>query len=772
MTSFALSSFSTPSPFEEYKWFNSHSVQQEFHCGVCRLELPVSIDITSSNAPQDLWINAQINCYGIPVQDGVLSTSFALSDLRRNAFVWNTLLNFRVKIKDLSPDASIVFTAWDPSDGVGGKIYGMTTLGLFDENGKMKTGHQKLIFYASGGEQCLPTDVPMMSAKCDPTQSAGYLRKHAKGERYDLLRHHDQAFLMEKHLEEFERFVISSKQRDFVAVAIYAADSHDPSRSSGKWLDALSKSRIEAILEESSNREVLGTGFPAMGKNLTATKLNSRRSKTRSTLMLSPEERSMRQQFCMVVALPFPPYPILFKERRYTGVPQHFPPTTLAQMMPPGCNVVVEKDVGIKRTGVNSLEYQNSIKDSSTLPATILEFSLLGGPVGGGASLGGPAAFTGASLCVIADWDIDQENLAEQQYRCLAHDILRGKLDTSVKPSLEDKGKIEKILNAAGTHMVFEEMDLLYRYRYFLTENKKALLKFLLSVDWTVESEVAEVPVLLAQWKRKAPLDISDALRLLGKEKAFQALIVRHYAVETLQTATDEELLTFLLQLVQALRYEPSMDVVADTCEANSTLRMQDESSYHIASSFSSSFAWARVGMSASGLGPSITDRKSPTPSSSSIIGHHGAGLVSPLAQFLIDRACASPIVANFFYWYLKVETEDESVSGNLFRQIFDSFLIQLASSTSCASSSAEHLEGSTFPRVVDVFQGAECALQLYALNEYISKIFECHSTARALSGRKDVKQAALRKLLKEKGLDRIPCRIEGTTLTSPFFLS
>lgn len=38
--------------------------------------------------------------------------------------------------------------------------------------------------------------------------------------------------------------------------------------------------------------------------------------------------------------------------------------------------------------------------------------------------------------------------------------------------------------------MIFEEMDLLYRFRYYLTENKKALIKFLLSVDWNVESEV------------------------------------------------------------------------------------------------------------------------------------------------------------------------------------------------------------------------------------------------------------------------------------------
>lgn len=439
-------------------------------------------------------------------------------------------------------------------------------------------------------------------------------------------------------------------------------------------------------------------------------------------------------------------------------------------------------------------------------------------------------SITGASLCVTADWDIDQENLSEQQYRCLAHDLLRGKLDPSIKPNLEDKGKIDKILNAAGTHMLFEEMDLLYRYRYFLTENKKALIKFLLSVDWSVESEVAEVPLLLAQWEKKAPIDITDALRLLGKEKAFQTLVVRQYAVDTLKNASDEELLTFLLQLVQALRYEPIIGIsnthgLSDTV---STLRLQDESTYNIASSFSSSFAWTRLGMSTSGIlspssgilapGSSSNSNVKERTAASTVIGHHGAGVVSPLAQFLIDRACASPIVANFLYWYLKVETEDEEPYGLLFRSIFDSFLIQLASSPIIKNISVDTYDLKDPKDVRDVrdvrnsgddkdrdrererdrgdgregregrdgininnkekdlkekndndeennenkdnkknkgnkeikenkdnaqnkendsFQGAECALQLYALNEYITRIFECHTIARAIAGRK-----------------------------------
>ena len=289
---------------------------------------------------------------------------------------------------------------------------------------------------------------------------------------------------------------------------------------------------------------------------------------------------------------------------------------------------------------------------------------------------------------------MEVENLAEQQYRTLAHDTLRATADPSAKPNVEEKERIDRIVNAAGTTLKYEEKDLLYRFRYFLTENKKALTKFLLSVDWSVDSEVAEVPILLSQWKAKAPIDISDALRLLGRERAFQAPMVRQYAVETLKSASDEDLLTFLLQLVQALRYEPAVTSNEDSSliytdvqfsassdEADDDDGMGVENSITNASihSFSSSFAWAGLTMSTStlaiaNLGTTTTTTKNEGGLSSSshhkepsekrqhshkqryadqgtIIGHHGAGLVSPLAQFLIDRACASPIVANFLYW-------------------------------------------------------------------------------------------------------------------------
>ena len=33
----------------------------------------------------------------------------------------------------------------------------------------------------------------------------------------------------------------------------------------------------------------------------------------------------------------------------------------------------------------------------------------------------------------------------------------------------------------------------------------------------------------------------------------------------------------------------------------------------------------------------------------------------SGLAQFLIDRACKNSVIANYFYWYLMVEVDDQN---------------------------------------------------------------------------------------------------------------
>ncbi len=57
---------------------------------------------------------------------------------------------------------------------------------------------------------------------------------------------------------------------------------------------------------------------------------------------------------------------------------------------------------------------------------------------------------------------------------------------------------------------------------------------------------------------------MADALKLLGGGKAFQSRIVREYAVDVLRKASDNELKMVLLQLVQALRYEPSNEIYGE----------------------------------------------------------------------------------------------------------------------------------------------------------------------------------------------------------------
>jgi hypothetical protein len=47
---------------KEFKWYNSYSVPTELQCGICRLELPVDVQIQGIFLEaNDLWISAQVS---------------------------------------------------------------------------------------------------------------------------------------------------------------------------------------------------------------------------------------------------------------------------------------------------------------------------------------------------------------------------------------------------------------------------------------------------------------------------------------------------------------------------------------------------------------------------------------------------------------------------------------------------------------------------------------------------------------------------------------
>ncbi|CAN0315901.1 unnamed protein product [Discosporangium mesarthrocarpum] len=279
---------------------------------------------------------------------------------------------------------------------------------------------------------------------------------------------------------------------------------------------------------------------------------------------------------------------------------------------------------------------------------------------------GDPLGAGGAAFLVVADYEMEEDNPVEQKYRKLAHDQLRGLVDPELKPNLDERQRIDAIVSsrALGDQLRMEEKDLLWRFRYCLTDDKKAITRFLLSVDWGVESEVAQVPGLLEQWRERAPIDVSDALRLLGRERTYQAEVVRRFAVDALRRASDEELLAFLLQLRS----------------------------------------------------------------------------VSPLAWFLIDRARNSLELANFLYWYLRVDLED-ATHGAMYRGVLAAFRGAMRQEPHSAKVMAD---------------------MLHAQDEYIQSVSWAHRQACAEKGRKSQKDEKLRELLQLPNIRRVPRQGRG----------
>lgn len=100
--------------------------------------------------------------------------------------------------------------------------------------------------------------------------------------------------------------------------------------------------------------------------------------------------------------------------------------------------------------------------------------------------------------------------------------------------------------------MTKHDKHLMWKYREFCKSRPKALPKFLASVPMADARAVQEMHRLLRIWAPIAPI---DALELLDSK--FADAIVREYAVRRLEELSREDLLDYLLQLVQVLKYEP-----------------------------------------------------------------------------------------------------------------------------------------------------------------------------------------------------------------------
>jgi phosphatidylinositol 3-kinase len=143
-------------------------------------------------------------------------------------------------------------------------------------------------------------------------------------------------------------------------------------------------------------------------------------------------------------------------------------------------------------------------------------------------------------------------NPAEDKHRELMRSQQTDSLDRDRKPNVHVRDKLN-LLMAKGPleEITSHERDDIWKFRYFLLRDKRALTKFVKCVNWKNPREARQAAPLLDKW---AEIDIDDALELLGPH--FDHPVVRSYAVERLKKADDEELQLYLLQLVQALKYE------------------------------------------------------------------------------------------------------------------------------------------------------------------------------------------------------------------------
>ncbi|KAJ3362314.1 Phosphatidylinositol (PI) 3-kinase [Allomyces arbusculus] len=212
----------------------------------------------------------------------------------------------------------------------------------------------------------------------------------------------------------------------------------------------------------------------------------------------------------------------------------------------------------------------------------------------------------------VFDPEIGKENLVEIKHRLLARSHRTEYADRNLKPNSKTRDELQTIISYPPTHaLTVTEKDLVWNYRYYLSKDKKALTKFLKAVTWKDPIEVKQAADLMEAWSSP---DVDDALELLGPE--FEDLNVRSFAVRQLAKADDEELSLYLLQLVQALKFEELNSSVT----AESTLNAPN------------------------------------------------------LCDFLISRAADNPNLGCLLFWYLTCETRDKSY-GPLFKAVQQRFL-------------------------------------------------------------------------------------------------
>nr|CAD7439167.1 unnamed protein product [Timema bartmani] len=299
-----------------------------------------------------------------------------------------------------------------------------------------------------------------------------------------------------------------------------------------------------------------------------------------------------------------------------------------------------------------------------------------------------------------------QENLVESKHHKLARSLRSGVSDKDLKPNAMMRDVLNTLVAyPPTTQLTTEEQDLVWKFRFYLSNQKKllatvcdyecwqALTKFLKCVNWRLSGEARQALDLLQQW---APMDVEDALELLSSNFTHPA--VRRYAVTRLKQAPDEDLLLYLVQLVQALKYEnfdeihegynrlfpgretPVPPLAVEETQIERTMGKEregreatvDPAAIKKSTSFQQGSRGENIPLArSSSLVESLTTAMTPLDNTST--ASH-----MDLATFLIQRACQNSTLANYFYWYLLIECEDQEPAVKQDSKVRDMYLTTL----------------------------------------------------------------------------------------------
>lgn len=298
-----------------------------------------------------------------------------------------------------------------------------------------------------------------------------------------------------------------------------------------------------------------------------------------------------------------------------------------------------------------------------------------------------------ADIVTVPDYEILQENLVESKQHRLARSLRSGVSGRDAKPTAAERDQLAALVAAPPARpLTATDQDLLWKFRFYLSSHRRALTKFLECVNWNRPGEVRQALSMMKQW---APMDVEDALELLTPKFTHPA--VRKYAISRLKQAPDDDLLLYLLQLVQALKYEDFNEIhdeYARVCGKDpSTAELESRESRLMQSGHRGSQAslLSASVLTASEMTSSTTSRRStdatieeaPAAIDSNVSVNNNNGNANlmdnnnpfsedpseerlSLASFLISRACSNSVVANYLYWYLLIECEDSDAARDL----------------------------------------------------------------------------------------------------------